>query len=70
MVEAGFGTSFLPFFSARLAIEKGTVRQVKTELLPLSMWIQMYYHKNKWITPQMEAFLAVAEKYFQQNVCE
>ena len=70
MVEAGFGASFLPFFSARHAIEKGTVRQVKTELLPLSMWIQMYYHKNKWITPQMEAFLAVAEKYFQQNVCE
>lgn len=70
MVEAGFGASFLPFFSARYAIEKGTVRQVKTELLPLSMWIQMYYHKNKWITPQMEAFLAVAEKYFQQNVCE
>lgn len=64
MVEAGFGLSFLPYFSARRALEAGRVRKVETELPALTMWLQLYYHKNKWISPQMEAFLSVVREYF------
>lgn len=67
MVEAGFGVSFLPHYSAVKALEEGTVSRVETELLPLSMWLQLYYHKNKWISPQMEAFLSVADEYFEEQ---
>nr|WP_308000358.1 LysR family transcriptional regulator [uncultured Merdimonas sp.] len=64
MVEAGFGASFLPHYSAAKALEEGTVSRVETAFRPLSMWLQLYYHKNKWISPQMDAFLSVAEEYF------
>lgn len=63
MVEAGFGASFLPYFSARKALERGSVQRIETDLPPLAMWTQMYYHKNKWISPQMEAFIAVLREY-------
>ncbi len=70
MVEAGFGASFLPRFSARKALELGSVRKIETDLPSLTMWTQMYYHKNKWISPQMEAFIRVVREYFAQDMRE
>ena len=64
MVEKGFGLSFLPAFSAERAIKAGTVLEAATELPLVYMWLQLFYHKNKWLSPQMEAFLKVTEKYF------
>lgn len=64
MVEAGFGISFLPHFSAQKALETGKVCQMETDLPVLTMWLQLYYHKNKWISPQMGAFLSVVREYF------
>mgnify|MGYP005793048919 FL=1 len=66
MVEEGFGLSFLPAFSAAKAIEAGKVFEVETELPSVYMWSQLFYHKNKWIYPQMEVFLGAAEEYFSQ----
>ena len=62
MVEEGFGLSFLPAFSAAKAIEAGKVFEVETELPSVYMWSQLFYHKNKWISPQMEVFLGAAER--------
>ena len=53
-------------FSAAKAIEAGKVFEVETELPSVYMWSQLFYHKNKWISPQMEVFLGVAEEYFSQ----
>lgn len=64
LVEKGFGASFLPRFSARKALERGSVKEIRTDLPRLTMWSQLYYHKNKWISPQMEAFITMTQEYF------
>ena len=64
MVEAGFGLSFLPRFSAEEAIRRGAVFPVETDLPSVQMWIQLLYHKNKWISPPMRAFLDLLQEHF------
>lgn len=67
LVEAGLGISYLPYFSAKNAIQKGSIMEVKNDFLSTEMWIQMFYHKNKWISPQLEAFIKVIENFFQEG---
>ncbi len=67
LVEAGIGISYLPYFSAKNAIQKGTIMEVKNDFLSTEMWIQMFYHKNKWISPQLEALISVIENFFNEG---
>lgn len=38
-------------------IEKGVLFEIRTDLPGVKMYHQLLYHKNKWMTPQMKAFL-------------
>ncbi|HHY27454.1 MAG TPA: LysR family transcriptional regulator [Desulfitobacterium dehalogenans] len=67
LVERGMGISFLPLFSAQTSIEKGKLSQIKTDIPAIYMWSQLFYHKNKWITPQMSAFISVAQDFFKNE---
>lgn len=70
MLMDGEGISLLP----RYCIEKNTCRNL-TILKPrgfhLQVWHQILYHKNKWVTPEIEAFLAIVkENRKRQGLCE
>ncbi|MFC9709482.1 LysR family transcriptional regulator [Paenibacillus sp. NPDC056933] len=65
LVKKNMGVSFLPLFSAKDSINSGTLVEIKTTIPAINVTTQMFYHKNKWITPQMEAFLFVAEDFFK-----
>ncbi len=67
LVEAGIGISYLPYFSAKNAIQKGKIMEGKNDFLSTEMWIQMFYHKNKWISPQLEALISVIENFFNEG---
>ncbi len=41
--------------------------EVKNDFLSTEMWIQMFYHKNKWISPQLEALISVIENFFNEG---
>jgi DNA-binding transcriptional LysR family regulator len=68
LVERGMGISFLPLFSAQNSIEKGMISQIQTDISEIHMWNQLFYHKNKWITPQMNAFISVVQDFFKSEV--
>ena len=64
LVEAGIGMSFLPHFCAAKHIEDGHLVRVETDIEPIYMRSQMFYHKNKWITPVMQAFFDTIDSFF------
>ena len=51
------GISFLPEFTVKEEIEKGVLFEIRTDLPGVKMYHQLLYHKNKWMTPPMKAFL-------------
>lgn len=57
LLKRGMGVSFLPEFTVTREIEAGTLFEIHTDLPKVSMYHQLLYHKNKWMTPQMQAFL-------------
>ena len=67
LVEAGIGISYIPYFSAKNGLQKGSIIEVQNDFLSVEMWIQMFYHKNKWISPQMAAFIHILTMFFNQN---
>lgn len=67
LLEKGMGVSFLPFFSVQGAIHEGRLSQIQTDIHSIQMWSQLLYHKNKWITPQMNAFISVVQEFFKKE---
>lgn len=50
------GISFLPEFVVRDYIQDGRLAVLDTVCPEICMWSQLVYHKNKYLTPQMERF--------------
>ena len=57
LLKRGMGVSFLPEFTVKREIEQETLFEIQTDLPQVKMYHQLLYHKNKWMTPQMRAFL-------------
>ena len=53
----GAGISFLPQFSVQKHLNSGELCVLHTEAPTIEIHSQLVYHKNKWITTQMERFL-------------
>lgn len=68
LIEKNIGISFLPLFCAIKKINENKLFIVETELPKVEMYCQLYYHKNKWISPQINAFLDYTYSYF--NCCK
>ena len=70
LVEQGVGISFLPDFVTEAAVLRGTVKRLSLAEFEPDLWKQLLYHRDKWVSPQMEAVLHVLEKILlngQQN---
>lgn len=66
LVERGVGVSFLPIYAVKKSLEAGTLVKVKVHEKPIGVWRQLLYHKNKWVTPQMQAMVDLIKK-FEKN---
>ncbi len=51
------GISFLPQFVVEKWIEADQLAVLDVDCLEIEMWSQLVYHRNKWLTPQMERFI-------------
>lgn len=51
------GISFLPQFVVEKWIEADRLAVLDVDCLEIEMWSQLVYHRNKWLTPQMERFI-------------
>lgn len=54
---SGFGTSFIPVFMADPWIRSGELTILDTEDPGIEIWSQLICHKDKWISPEIQAFI-------------
>lgn len=64
MIEENRGISFLPRFSIQKNEEKGTLAVLDVENFHVSMYRQIFYHKDKWKTKEMDEFIRLAKGKF------
>ena len=57
LVKDNVGISFLPDFLTKKAVEEGGVVRLKVDDFDATIWKQILYHKNKWISAPMVAVL-------------
>ena len=62
MVERGMGLSFLPEYIVRPALAAGRLARLNVPGCSVTMHRQLFYHKDKWLTPQMKAFIELVNK--------
>ena len=61
-VAEGLGVSVLPYLIVKKDIEEGTVRQIPLNQ-PIRRNLNVIYHKSKFLTDNMRAFVDLCKKY-------
>ena len=62
-VMNGLGIAYVPSFSVQEELKAGSLIQLKTDLDEHLFPGVCVYHKNKWISPQMDLALNVLKKH-------
>ena len=62
MVERGMGLSFLPEYIVQNALAAGTLARLNVPACRVEMRRQLFYHRDKWLTPQMKAFITLVQR--------
>ena len=57
LVGQGAGISFLPEYVIKDRVKAGTLVCLPVSGLEIHVWKQLLYHRNKWVSPQMERVL-------------
>ena len=62
MLELNQGLSFLPYFAVEQDIYKHRIITLDVKDIHISMYRQIFYHKNKFRTREIEEFIRLADK--------
>ena len=54
------GVSFLPRFTILPDLETGCLSALHVKDFHMQIWRQIVYHKDKWVTREMNAFIQLA----------
>lgn len=54
------GVTFLPEFTVHSEIEEGKLKSLNVKDCYIQVWRQILYHKDKWVTREMEEFIQLA----------
>lgn len=65
LVEQNMGVSFLPDYVTEDAVNAGHLVRIEVEGLQPELWIQLLYHRDKWVSQQMQAALDYLSKLIQ-----
>lgn len=57
LVKDNVGISFLPDFVTEKAVQEGSVVRLRVDDFDVTVWKQILYHRNKWISEAMVAVL-------------
>ena len=57
LVEQGAGCSFLPDYVTEAGVKQGRLVWLLVEDFQIDVWKQLICHRDKWISPQMEAVM-------------
>ena len=56
-LEKGIGISFLPELATRKAVQEGRLCYLDVTDLEVEVWKQLIYHRSKWISGSLRAFI-------------
>ena len=62
MLKQNAGISFLPEFAVRHEVESGILSILPVKDFHMHIWRQILYHKDKWVTREMDAFIRLAQE--------
>lgn len=65
-IRHDLGVSFLPAFVVRHDIKLGRLSFLDVKDFRLKVWRQIIYHKDKWVTKEMDAFLKLATRAWRK----
>ncbi len=65
---ASMGIAFLPALTVERELESGSLVPLNWEGQEFSALVQMLWHKDKWLSPALQAFLEVARDVLQPGV--
>jgi len=57
LVAQGLGASFLPDYVTEDAVQRGEIIRLHVPDFEPELWKQLLYHRDKWISPQMQTVL-------------
>lgn len=57
LVAQDAGLSFLPDFVTEKYVKDGKIKQLRLSDFSAGIWIQILYHRDKWVTPQMQCVM-------------
>ncbi|MBT2216293.1 LysR family transcriptional regulator [Virgibacillus dakarensis] len=61
---AGIGIAFLPEIAVKAEQERGELVSLPWEMPNLQVATQMLYHKDKWLSPAIKAFIEITRNVF------
>ena len=57
LVERNAGFSFLPDYVTEQSVNEGKIVRLNVRDFDIELWVQILYHKDKWITPQIQTVI-------------
>ncbi|HHW95482.1 MAG TPA: LysR family transcriptional regulator [Mogibacterium sp.] len=57
LINSNRSASIMPYLVVKEAVEAGKLVLLDVDDLDIPMWSQFVYHKNKWVSPIMKAFI-------------
>lgn len=68
-VSSGLCLSILPQFTIKNELAAGLIKALPTPEFQLTMYGQVFYHKNKWVTPAMKEFIFLLQSHIYRSEC-
>lgn len=63
LLETSQAISFLPDFVTRKKVEEGTLALLDITDMDMDIWQQLIYHRNKWISRPLKAFIQYVSEH-------
>lgn len=57
IIRQGVGIGLLPDYVTEERVKQGQLKYIEVEDFDIEVWKQLLYHKNKWVSKEMEAVL-------------
>ena len=67
LVEQGQGISFLPDYVTDDAVRRGAIVCMDVEGFRPELWKQLLYHREKWVSPGMQAVISLLTRPMNEN---
>lgn len=67
LLKNNIGVSLLPKFTVKSDIENKQLVEIKSDLPPIKMHKQLFCYRGKWISPQLEIFINLVTKHFNDH---